>query len=170
MAPLSAAAQVLAAARARALTFAIAESLTGGALCAELTAVPGASETVRGGVVAYQVDVKSHVLGVSGQLLAAQGPVCDDVALAMADGVRALMGAAVGVATTGVAGPDAHGGKPAGRVHIAVVSSMARVVREYDFAGDRTGVVGQACSSALELLKEHMLITPLVSRRDGEQL
>ncbi|PKQ25689.1 MAG: hypothetical protein CVT64_08270 [Actinobacteria bacterium HGW-Actinobacteria-4] len=168
--PPSGADRALAEARSRGVTVAVAESLTGGLVCAMLTEAPGASDVVRGGVVAYQVDVKREVLGVPGALLDAQGPVCDDVAFAMADGVKTLLRASVGIATTGVAGPEPHGGKPPGRVHIAAVGEGVRLVRHHDLVGDRISVVAQTCALAIELLGELVLLTPQRARREGEQL
>ena len=89
----------------RGLTIAVAESLTGGLLVAELIAVPGASLVVRGGVVAYATDLKEELLGVDAALLAASGPIHPDVARQMADGVRRRLGADIGISTTGAAGP-----------------------------------------------------------------
>ena len=103
----------------------VAESLTGGLLVASLVDVPGASAHVRGGVVAYATDLKHKILGVDAALLAAHGAVHPEVARQMAAGVRTVtgregVGADVGVATTGVAGPDAQDGQPVGTVHIGV--------------------------------------------------
>jgi nicotinamide-nucleotide amidase len=107
----TAAADVLALLRERGLTLAVAESLTGGALCDAFVSVPGASAVLRGAVVAYATPVKASVLGVDAALLEREGPVHPDVARAMADGVRRVLAvdgrpADVGVATTGVAGPE----------------------------------------------------------------
>ena len=101
-------------------TVAVAESLTGGLVTAALTDVAGASVVVRGGVLAYASDLKAQVLGVDEGLLARAGAVDADVAEQMADGVRSLMGATYGLATTGVAGPDPADGKPVGTVYVAV--------------------------------------------------
>lgn len=101
---------------------AVAESLTGGLLAAALTSIPGASAAFRGGVVAYATDLKDTVLGVPAGLLGRYGAVHPDVAAAMAAGVRRLMGATVGAATTGVAGPDTADGQPVGTVYIAVIT------------------------------------------------
>lgn len=138
---------------------AVAESLTGGALLAELIRVPGASAVVRGGVVAYDTALKHSLLGVDDGLLAAHGPVHPDVARAMAEGVRAV--AAVGghpadwgVATTGVAGPDPQGDAPVGLVYVAVADAQRTLVREHRFSGDRAAVRRHAVSAALALLAE----------------
>lgn len=101
-------------------TVAVAESLTGGLVVAALVSVPGASAVVRGGVVAYATDVKTRVLGVDPELLALEGAVHPEVAREMARGVVELVGADLGVATTGVAGPDPQDGRPVGEVHVAV--------------------------------------------------
>lgn len=102
-------------------TIAVAESLTGGMVTDVIIAVPGASECLRGGVVAYATDVKASVLGVSQDLLDRHGAVHPDVAVAMAAGVRDLLGADYGIATTGVAGPMPQDGVRPGTVHVAVV-------------------------------------------------
>ena len=105
------AAGVLAELDAAGATVAVAESLTGGLLAAALVAVPGASRCFRGSVTAYATDLKASVLGVDAGLLAARGAVDAEVAGQMAEGVRRLMGADYGVATTGVAGPDPQDGQ-----------------------------------------------------------
>lgn len=103
------------------LTLAVAESLTGGAVTAAIVDVPGASTCLRGGVVAYASDLKSTLLGVDVALLSEHGAVHPDVALAMAVGVRERLGADLGLATTGVAGPDPQDGAAPGTFHVAVV-------------------------------------------------
>ena len=105
----------------RGLTVAVAESCTGGLVAARLTDIPGASDAFAGGVVAYANDVKAASLGVPEQLITAHGAVSAEVAAAMAAGVRERLGADVGIAVTGVAGPD--GGteaKPVGLVYLHV--------------------------------------------------
>ncbi|MFG3352427.1 CinA family protein [Streptomyces sp. NPDC048001] len=117
---MSAAARVLDLLARRGETLAVAESLTGGLVAAALTGVPGASRSFRGSVTAYATDVKSGLLGVDPALLAARGAVDAEVAEQMAAGVRRLLGAAWGIATTGVAGPDRQDGHPVGTVYVAV--------------------------------------------------
>ncbi|MEY9841478.1 CinA family protein [Streptacidiphilus sp. EB103A] len=127
--------EVLAALVEAGATVAVAESLTGGLLAAEFVAVPGASRAFRGSVTAYATDLKGSVLGVDAGLLAAKGAVDPTVAEQMAEGVRRLMAADYGVATTGVAGPDPQDGHPVGTVHLAVagpggVSSSSLVLSQ----------------------------------------
>ncbi len=136
----------------RELTVATAESLTGGLVCAALTDVPGASAVLRGGVVAYATELKAALLGVPTTLLAERGAVDPDVAAAMADGVRERLNAAVGVATTGVAGPDSSEGKPPGTVHVAVSSKTGRITRTLALAGDRQQIRQDTVRRCLSLL------------------
>ena len=136
---------------ARGLTIATAESLTGGLVCAALTDVPGASAVVRGGVVSYATDVKASVLSVPADLLAAQGAVHPAVARAMAEGVVELLGADIGVATTGVAGPDGQDGVPPGVVYIAL-AGVVQAAGHYTFTGGRNAVRAASVEAALALL------------------
>jgi nicotinamide-nucleotide amidase len=134
------------------LTVATAESLTGGLVAAALTTVPGSSAVFRGGIVAYAPDLKSALLGVPAALLDAVGTIHPDVARAMAVGARRSLRAAVGVATTGVAGPDAAEGHPVGTVHIAVSTPTGTAHRALALPGDRDQVRGETVRQALELL------------------
>lgn len=145
---------VLDAARARGWTLAAAESLTGGLVVATLVDVPGASAVVRGGVVAYATDVKGSVLGVDAGLLSRRGAVDPDVARQMAVGVRRVVGADVGLATTGVAGPDPQDGHPPGEVYVAVSSPAGDAVRRLDLPGDRGQVRAAAVSAVLAFTLE----------------
>jgi nicotinamide-nucleotide amidase len=133
-------------------TIGTAESLTGGLVAAALTTVPGASAVVRGGIVAYAADLKNSLLGVPADLIERVGTVHSDVALAMASGARTRLGATVGVATTGVAGPDPADGQPVGTVHIAV-SGPARAVHEaLVLSGDRAEIRRSTVDRLLDLL------------------
>ena len=107
----------------RGLTVATAESLTAGMVAAVLADTPGASGMLQGGVVSYQNTVKADVLGVSRDLLDSVGAVDGRVAEAMAEGARRVCAADVGVSTTGVAGPEPHGGKDVGSVFIGVATA-----------------------------------------------
>lgn len=135
-------------------TVATAESLTAGMVSAVLADTPGASGMLQGGVVAYQNAVKENVLHVPGDLLARVGSVDDGVACAMAAGARAIMGADIGLSTTGVAGPEGHDGKPVGTVFIGVATAAGTTAFEYGFDGNRAEIRGQACGAALERLLE----------------
>lgn len=138
--------------RRRTQSVAFAESLTGGALCARVVDVPGASDVVRGGVVAYAADLKSALLGVDQVLIAARGTVDPAVAEAMAQGVRDRLGATYGVATTGVAGPGPSEGKPAGTAYVAVAWEDGVRTRGLTLDGDRAAVRAGSVDGALGLL------------------
>ncbi|MFZ0139481.1 MAG: CinA family protein [Aeromicrobium sp.] len=133
-------------------TVSTAESLTGGLLCATLVDVPGASDVLRGGIVAYLPETKSDVLGVDPALIERVGTVHADVAAAMAEGAVRVMGSTWGVATTGVAGPEPSEGKPVGTVHVAVAGPGGVETRDLLLHGDRPLVREQAVDAALSLL------------------
>lgn len=142
--------------RRRGLSVAVAESCTGGIVQKRLTDVPGSSDVFRGGVVAYADDVKERALGVRHDDLVAHGAVSDEVARAMAQGVRERLGASIAVSTTGVAGPG--GGspeKPVGTVWIGVSTSRSTFAvhkKLPDFGRER--VREMASATALRLLLE----------------
>jgi nicotinamide-nucleotide amidase len=146
------AAQIVGLLTRRRQTVAVAESLTGGLLGAAITTVPGASAVFRGGVIAYATDVKATLLGVSAALLAERGAVDPDVAGAMAAGIRERLGAAIGAATTGVAGPDAADGKPPGTVHIAVSTTGGTVVQTLALSGGRDEIRRDTVERSLRLM------------------
>ncbi len=133
-------------------TVAFAESLTGGLLCATLVDVPGASDVLRGAVVAYAPEAKSEVLGVDPDLIEQVGTVHPDVAGAMAEGAARVFGATWGLATTGVAGPEPSEGKPVGTVHVAVAGPAGVETRDLSLDGDRAMVREQTVDAALSLL------------------
>ncbi|MFJ9809280.1 CinA family protein [Streptomyces sp. NPDC101158] len=156
---MSEAARVLELLAERGHTLAVAESLTGGLVAAELTGVPGASKTFRGSVTAYATPLKEQLLGVDGTLLAERGAVDPEVALQMAAGVRGRLGADWGVATTGVAGPDPQDGRPVGTVYVAVSGPAgggagAGKVAALRLNGDRAEIRRESVRSVLELLCE----------------
>jgi nicotinamide-nucleotide amidase len=132
-------------------TVAVAESLTGGLLTSALVDVPGASTVLRGGIVAYATDLKASLLDVDAAMLGEVGPVSPDVALAMARGVRDRLGAQIGLATTGVAGPDPQGGVPPGVVHLALVGAGHDRGAVLQVGGDRAAVRRSSVRAALEL-------------------
>jgi nicotinamide-nucleotide amidase len=137
-------------------TLASAESLTGGLVGARLTNVPGASAWYLGGVCTYATAAKTDLLAVPPVLLDAAGPVSEAVAAAMADGARSAFGADVGVATTGVAGPDDHGGHPPGTVCLAVADATGAATEQRQAPGDRTQVRNWTVVLALDLLRRRL--------------
>ncbi|WP_319593323.1 CinA family protein [Georgenia subflava] len=142
----------MAALRRQGGSLAVAESLTGGALSGALVTVPGVSAVLRGGIVAYATDLKEQLLGVDGELLAAHGPVHPEVARQMAAGAADRLGADHAIATTGVAGPGAADGAPAGTVWVAALGPGGHRVRGLLLAGDRALVRRASVAAALALL------------------
>lgn len=137
--------------RDRGASIATAESLTGGAIGAALTSVPGASEVFAGSLVCYSVAAKRDVAGVDEALLRDPGPVSAEVAAALAQAAREKFGTTVAVAATGAAGPDPHGGHPAGTVFVAAVTQERSETRRVIGYGDRGNVRALACTAALDL-------------------
>ncbi len=136
--------------RARAQSVATAESLTGGLVCATLVSAAGASAVVRGGVVAYQPDVKIGLLGVDAALIEREGTVHAHVAEQLAEGARSRLGATWGLGTTGVAGPGASEGHAPGTVFVAVAGPDGVWARRLDLSGDREAVRRGAVCAVLE--------------------
>ena len=134
--------------RARAATLAVAESITGGLIASRLVNVAGASTWFRGGVVSYASEVKHQVLHVP------EGPVVSEAAArALASGVRALLRADIGLAVTGVAGPDEQEGQPVGTVFVGLDRGGQVEARALRLAGDRPRVRAYAAISALDVLR-----------------
>ncbi len=142
-------------------TLGCAESLTGGGLAAALTAVPGASVYVRGSVVAYASEVKIAVLGVSPDTISTRGVVSEACAREMAAGARRLLGSDLGVAVTGAAGPETHGGMPVGTVWIAIDANEGSHAFGKRLPGDREMVRRRTELAALDLLRRWLLHLPL---------
>ncbi|WP_028802356.1 CinA family protein [Streptomyces sp. 142MFCol3.1] len=145
-------------------TLAVAESLTGGLVAAEITAVPGASKVFRGSVTAYATELKHELLGVDATLLAERGAVDPQVAAQMAVGVRHALGADWGIATTGVAGPDPQDGQPVGTVFVAVEAPSPTTfepahggkVIPLRLNGDRAEIRMESVRSVLALLLKEL--------------
>lgn len=160
----SMAADVLRLLGVRGETLAVAESLTGGLVAAEITAAPGASKVFRGSVTAYATELKHEVLGVDAHLLAAHGAVNPQVAAQMAAGVRKVLGTDWGLATTGVAGPEPQDGQPVGTVFVAVdgpfgADSECPVggkVAALRLNGDRAEIRMESVRSVLALLLKEL--------------
>lgn len=141
------------------LTLGTAESLTGGLLSAVLAGVPGASAALVGGIVAYDTRVKADLLGVPADVLATDGAVSERAARAMAAGVCRVLDVSWGLATTGVAGPDASEGKPPGTVHVAVHGireggEEVAAHRVFYLHGTRVEVQSWTVQHTLELLMD----------------
>lgn len=135
-------------------TVAVAESVTGGLVCAALTDETGSSAGFVGGVIAYTVGVKQHLLGVDENLLSSDGPVDPGVARQMADGVTRACGATMGVATTGVAGPRWHGGAPPGTAFIGWSTATGRGAIEVAAPGNRDEVRRIVTDLALQVVTQ----------------
>lgn len=138
------------------LSVAVAESCTGGLLGAQLTEADGASRFFVGGVITYTYEAKERLLGVPAELLERFGAVSPEVARLMAQGVRERLHADLGLAVTGVAGPDEQEGKPVGLVYVAASLGDQTEVREHHFDGgrasNREAAAGQAINLALAVL------------------
>jgi nicotinamide-nucleotide amidase len=137
----------------RGLTIAVAESLTGGLLVAELISVPGASVVVRGGVVAYATELKAELLGVDTGLLAEAGPIHPEVAKQMAAGVRERLGADIGMATTGAAGPDPQDGHAPGEVWLGFAIGDEVTAVGLALGGDREAIRRDTVSESLSRVR-----------------
>lgn len=140
----------------RAATVAVAESLTGGGVGAMLSETPGATATYRGAIVAYATELKTSLLGVPADLLAERGPVDADVAVAMADGVRARLVSTYGVAVTGVAGPDAADGTAPGTVFLGLSGPAGSRSHALRLPGPREQVRLLTAVSALDALRRQL--------------
>jgi nicotinamide-nucleotide amidase len=140
------------------LQLAVAESCTGGLICRKITNTPGSSAYFLGGVVSYANALKTIYLDVSPDLLQSIGAVSREVAEEMAVGVRSKTGADIGLAVTGIAGPD--GGseeKPVGTVYIAIATSEENWVTRFHFNGNRNEIREISAQSGLDLIRKYLL-------------
>lgn len=140
----------------RGWTLATMESCTGGLVASLVTDVPGSSEVFVAGLVSYATAIKGE-WGVPASVLERHGSVSEETARAMARAARARLGADVGVATTGVAGPDPWEGKPVGLVHLAVATPDGERHSEQRFRGPREEIKRRAAVTALHLLRLALL-------------
>jgi nicotinamide-nucleotide amidase len=147
--------------RAAGASLACAESLTGGGVGARLTAVPGASGYFLGSAVVYTAEAKRTVLGVSQQTIDGPGVVSEECALEMAAGARRVFGADVGLALTGAAGPEPHGGAEPGTVWVALDAEDVRHARGFRVPGERFRVRRWAEQAGLDLVRRHLEGVPL---------
>lgn len=142
---------------ARNLTIACGESCTGGLLMHRFTNIPGSSAFFVGGVVAYSNGVKHSVLGVQENTITVFGAVSEQVAAAMARGVRALVGAKLGIGITGIAGPD--GGtpeKPVGLTYISLVTADLSMTKRFIWTGERVANKEASAEAALQMLLAYL--------------
>ena len=140
------------------LTFATAESCTGGNIAHVITLIPGSSEVFKGAAVTYATAMKTKVLGVFSETIEKYGVVSQEVVERMALGVRDLMEADFGVATTGIAGPS--GGteeNPVGTVWIGVASQNGVVSKRFNFGKDRENIINRATIAAYEMLRQQLI-------------
>jgi nicotinamide-nucleotide amidase len=145
--------------RGASATLTVAESCTGGLLGERLTRVPGSSDYFLGGAITYGDRLKSAMLGVPPALLAAHGAVSEEVARAMAEGVRTTLGSSHALAITGIAGPGGGSAeKPVGTVHLALAGpAPAAAHRKLRLPGDRERIRWQSTQLALDMLRRHLL-------------
>ncbi|MGA2112938.1 MAG: CinA family protein [Anaerolineales bacterium] len=143
--------------RRHGLSLALGESCTGGLLAHRLTNVPGSSDYFWGGVVAYSNRVKERVLGVRPETLRDEGAISRKTALEMARGARNALGADIGLAVTGIAGPGgALPGKPVGLTWVALCEPKQEWAREFTWGGDRLLNKSQSAQAALQILLEYL--------------
>lgn len=143
--------------RSKGFKLAVAESCTGGLIGHTVTQEASSSDYFLGGVVAYSNFLKESLLGVKVELLREHGAVSREVALAMAEGVKKIARADIGLAVTGIAGPD--GGTPqkaVGLVYIAVAGHRGPTCQQYQLKGDRSSIKLQAAQGALSLLLDYI--------------
>ncbi|MBU0680414.1 MAG: CinA family nicotinamide mononucleotide deamidase-related protein [Proteobacteria bacterium] len=144
--------------RDQGLTLGLAESCTGGLMAKMVTSVPGSSAYFQGSVVAYANEVKERLLGVAAETLIHFGAVSEETAAAMADGARQATGADIGVAITGIAGPD--GGtpdKPVGTVCFGLATPAGSFQQTHRFSGKRALVQAKAATMGLDLVRRFLL-------------
>ena len=140
------------------MTFASAESCTGGNIAHVITLIPGSSEVFKGSTVTYATPTKTKVLGVPAEVIEKHGVVSQEVVERMATGVRDLMEADFGVATTGVAGPS--GGteeNPVGTVWIGLATPIGVVSQRFNFGKDRENIINRATIAAYEMLRQQLI-------------
>ncbi len=156
--------EVIGLAKEKGLHIATAESLTAGLISAKLAEVPGASNVLLGGIVSYQDQVKSQLLGVSPGLLQMQSAVDPEVAAQLAEGVRAKFAFAmqleqrlvIGLSATGVAGPDSVGQHDPGEVYLGLSSERGTKVFAERFGGSRGEIRAKTVDRAIEILREEL--------------
>ena len=135
----------------RHLTVSVAESLTGGLVAASLTQIPGASAVFKGGIIAYRDETKEQVLKVDAALITKFTSISEPVAQSMATNIREIMNTDIGIATTGVAGPDKSEGFAPGIVFVAISIGDHNICQKLELVGDRTQIRDQSVNAIFKL-------------------
>ena len=133
------------------LTISVAESLTGGLVAASLTQIPGASAVFKGGIIAYRDETKEQVLKVDPALITKFTSISEPVAQSMATNIREIMNTDIGIATTGVAGPDKSEGFAPGIVFVAISIGDHNICQKLELVGDRTQIRDQSVNEIFKL-------------------
>jgi nicotinamide-nucleotide amidase len=133
------------------LTISVAESLTGGLVAASLTQIPGASAVFKGGIIAYRDEIKQKVLKVDSALITKFTSISEPVAQNMATNIREIMNTDIGIATTGVAGPDKSDGFAPGIVFVAISIGDHKICQKLELVGDRTQIRDQSVNEIFKL-------------------
>lgn len=139
------------------LTIATAESLTAGLLANKIAEIPGVSKILRGGIIAYQNEIKIAELGVQEETIDKYGAVSEQTAVEMAAGVAKRLNTDVAIATTGVAGPKTSENKPVGTVFIAVWINGQTFWERFHLTGNREQIRQATCGLALEFARDILL-------------
>ena len=142
--------------KSREWTLSVAETTTGGLICARIVAVPGSSAYFERGLIAYSSISKVTMLRVNEGVISEHGTVSEEVAIAMAEGVRVLSGTTLGLAETGIAGPlgGRRSPKPLGTAYIALATPEGTVCESFVFKGDRDAIREQIAEQALMMVVE----------------
>lgn len=143
--------------RGTGMTLSAAESCTGGKISSLITSVPGASEYYLGSVTSYAIAVKEKVLGVPPEVISEHGVVSEEVAMAMAKGVRELTGSTYSVATTGLAGPGGDDRNPVGTVCIGVAGPKGCTALKVRYSNDRKRNIERFTATALDTLRKYVI-------------
>ena len=139
--------------KAKGKTLALAESVTGGLAGSMITDVPGSSEYFLASLVAYSNEAKIRLLAVNETTLQANGAVSEEAVKEMAEGVRGVVGADIGAAVAGIAGPKGGSAtKPVGTVWFAVTDGFKQITEKKTFEGDRLEIKRQAAERLLGLI------------------
>lgn len=134
------------------ISIAVAESLTGGLVSKMLTTIPGSSEYFIGGAVCYTPRAKIIQTGIDPKIIAEHGIVSEQTATGLARGIRQRLFTTIGVGVTGVAGPEAHGGRAAGTVFVALSDKGRDIVKEFSFDGGREEIQKKAAQAVLGVI------------------